>query len=278
MPTQLLHRKADSHKGDFGHIFILAGSLRYSGAAILTSNAAMRSGAGLVTLGVPKTIAPGIIKTKTPEVMILPLDETSEGSIGLTAYIKIRDFIKKADVVVVGPGLSKNPSTQNLIRKIIAKTTKPKIIDADGINASVNHLNILNGCVITPHINEFSRLTKIDVARLQKIRKIIAKDFAYRYNAVVVLKGKNTIVTDNTGALYINKTGNPGMATAGSGDVLTGIIAGFIAQGLSLFEASKYAVFLHGLAGDLAKEEKTENCLIASDIIDKIPEAIKLCR
>jgi NAD(P)H-hydrate epimerase len=283
LPTQLLHRKLNSHKGDFGHIFVLAGSARFSGAAVLCSAAAMRSGAGLVTLGIPKSLNPAIVKIKPKEVMTLLLPETNEGTLSSAGYKKAKDFIKGADVVVVGPGLTQNKSTQSLVRKVISDIDKPLIVDADGLNALAGHLKVLRenkkarkrATILTPHPGEMARLLGISVKEAQRRKKAVAQKLANDYKVTVVLKGHNTVVADFKNNFYINKTGNPGMATAGSGDVLTGIIAAFLGQGLNAFNAAKYAVYLHGLAGDLAAKEKTQISLIASDIIAKIPEAIK---
>jgi len=282
LPAQLLQRRLNAHKGDFGHILALAGSARFSGAVVLCSQGALRSGAGLVTLGIPKSLNSAIIKIKPREAMTLPLAETKEGSLSLSSYKKIKDFIENIDVLVVGPGLTQNKSTQALIRKVVSKIDKPTIIDADGLNALVGHLERLRvqgsrpkDIVITPHPGEMARLLGIGIKKVQSQRKKIAIKFAQDYKVTVVLKGHNTVVADYQGNLYINRTGNPGMATAGSGDVLTGMIAAFLGQGLDAFGAAKYAVYLHGLAGDLAVKEKTQISLIASDIIDKIPEAIK---
>lgn len=276
LPTQLLQRKLNSNKGDFGRIFILAGSANYSGAAVLCSLGAIRAGAGLVTLGIPKSINSSIIKIKPLEVMTLPLLETLSGSVSLMALGKIKEFSEKADVVIMGPGLGQDKSTQSLIRKLAVKIKKPLVIDADGLNALVGELDSLPaGSILTPHPGEMARLLGINIKEVQKNRKVIARDFSKRYKVILVLKGHETIVSDYSGNLYINKTGNPGMATAGSGDVLTGMIGAFLGQGLNAFRAAKYAVYLHGLAGDLAAKEKTQISLIASDIIDKIPSAIK---
>jgi len=284
LPTPLLRRKPNAHKGDFGHIFILAGSGRFSGAAVLCSEAAMRSGAGLVTLGIPKSLNSAIIKIKPKEIMTFPLPETSDGTLSLSGYKKIKDFVKNTDVLVVGPGLTQNKSTQTLVRKVISNINKPTVIDADGINALVGHLKILRTTnheprttILTPHPGEMARLMGVSIKKVQDNREDITKKFVKDYKVTVVLKGYNTVVADYHGNLYINKTGNPGMATAGSGDVLTGTIAAFLGQGLDAFNASKYAVYLYGLAGDLAAKEKTQIGMIASDIIDKIPEAIKRC-
>lgn len=245
----------------------------------------MRSGAGLVTLGIPESLNNAIIKIKPREVMTFPLAGTKEGTLSPNSYRKIKDFLKKIDVLVVGPGLTVNKSTQRLIRSIVSKIVKPTIIDADGLNALVGHLELLRAksqghratLIFTPHPGEMARLLGITAKQVQDRRVEVAKRFAGDYKLTLVLKGYHTAVADYKGNLYINKTGGPGMATAGSGDVLSGIIAAFLAQGLDAFEASKYAVYLHGLAGDLAAKEKTQLGMIASDIIGKIPEAIKKC-
>ena len=284
LPTRLLRRKAGSSKGDYGHIFILAGSQRYSGAAVLCAEAAMRSGAGLVTLGIPKSINNAVIKIKLKEVITLPLPETKAGTLNSNGYKVIEEFIRKIDVLVIGPGLSQNKSTQGLARKVVRNVNKPMVIDADGLNALAGHLEDLGRqkaedrrLILTPHPGEMSRLLGVNVDEIQKNRKGIAKKIVNDYACVLVLKGHNTIVAERRHKLYINKTGNPGMSSAGSGDVLTGMIAAFLGQGLDNFNAAKYGVYLHGLAGDLAAKEKTQISLIASDIIAKIPEAIKRC-
>lgn len=285
LPAQLLQRAPNAHKGDFGHVFIIAGSAGLSGAGVLAAGAALRSGAGLVTLGLPQGINNAIIKIKPPEVMTLPMPETDDGAVSVKAERLIAGFIKKADVVVVGPGLSKNKSTQILIRRLIGVIVKPLIIDADALNALAGHLVLLRGKslkmpavrILTPHPCEMSRLLGCSVNDVQSHRKEIAKRFTKDYNITIVLKGENTVVAGPRDDLYINRTGNPGMATAGSGDVLSGIIAAFLGQGLCPFDAAKYAVYIHGLAGDLAARDKTQIGMIASDIIDKIPWAIKRC-
>lgn len=275
LPTQLLRRNPEAHKGDFGHILILAGSARFSGAAVLCAQAALRSGAGLVTLGIPKGLNSAVIKIKPKEAMTLSLPETNEGTLSLNALKIVRDFSTNIDVLAIGPGLGRNKSTQGLVRKVIAKINKPTVIDADGLNALSGRLKIQRDMVLTPHPGEMAGLLGVSVKKVQSERKQVALRFAKQHRVTLVLKGHNTVVADYKGNLYINKTGNPGMATAGSGDVLTGMIAAFLGQKLDAFEAAKYAVYLHGLAGDLAAEEKTQLSLIASDIIDYIPKAIK---
>lgn len=281
LPTRLLRRKTDSHKGDYGHILILAGSSRFSGAGLLCAESALRSGAGLVTLAIPKSINPALIRNKAEEVMTLPLPETKEGTLSLKAFTKIIFFLKNADVLIIGPGLGKNASTYALIRKIIQKTQAPMVLDADALNALNNHLEILKThqgtLILTPHQKEMSLLFGIDLDFIKKNRKLVAKKYAKHYNNIIILKGHNSIVSNGSGQCYMNKTGNPGMATAGSGDVLSGIVGAFLAQGLDAFRAAKFATYIHGLAGDLAAKDKTQMGLIASDIINRIPDAIKRC-
>ena len=281
LPTRLLRRKPDSHKGDYGHVFVVAGSARFSGAAVLCAEAALASGAGLVTLGIPRSLNSAIIRIKPKEVMTLPLAETKDAALSRTAYAAIAAFAQKADVVALGPGLSQEKQTQQLVRRIIAGVHRDMVIDADGLNALAGHLDLLakarkglRALVLTPHPGEMARLTGSTAACVQKDRKKVAKNFACRYNVVLVLKGHTTVVADSK-SLYSNMTGNPGMAKAGSGDVLTGMIASFMGQGLSAFEAAKYGAYLHGCAGDLAAKKKTQLGMRASDIIGMLPEAIR---
>ena len=246
----------------------------------MCSKSAMRSGSGLVTLGIPEGINNAVIKVKLPEVMTLPLPETKKGNISTKAYKSIINFTKKADIIVIGPGLGQEEPTQKLVQKLINKINKPLILDADGLNAISGHLrSIVNkkcAIIMTPHPGEMARLCGKKIEEIQERRQEAARKFAVRYKVTLVLKGHKTIVADFKNKLYINKTGNPGMSTAGSGDVLTGIIASFLGQGLDAFNAAKAAVYIHGLAGDLAAAEKNQLSLIASDIIDKLPEAIKM--
>lgn len=272
----LSQRKLNTNKSDYGHIFVLAASRGLSGAGVLCANAAMRSGAGSVTLGIPGSLYPIVAKRVFLEVMAKPLPETGQKTLSCRGYRKIFDFSQKASVLAVGPGLSRNPSTQRLIRKIVSHVNRPLVIDADGLNALAGYLDILPGnAILTPHPGEFSRLIGRPVEYIQKNREKLAKYFASHYNIVLVLKGHRAIVAAPDKKIYVNPTGNPGMATAGSGDVLTGIIAALLGQGLGAFEAAKTGVYLHGLAGDLAAKEKTQAGMIASDIIEKIPDAIK---
>jgi NAD(P)H-hydrate epimerase len=276
--SSLKKRPRDSHKGNFGRIFILAGSRGLTGAAVLCSNAALRSGAGLVTLGIPSSLN-AIMSKKLTEVMTLSLAETKELTLALKAEDSILKKIKNSDIVVLGPGLSQNPETQKLINRLIPKIDKPMVLDADALNAISKNPGVLKKIkskyVVTPHLGEMSRLIDRSTEYIKNNRLIVAKKFSCDYNAVVVLKGASTIVAGPDGKYYINTTGNPGMATAGSGDVLAGIIAGFSGQGLDMFNAAKLGVYIHGIAGDIAAKDKGEVGLIAGDLLESIPYAIK---
>lgn len=280
-------RARDTHKGDFGHVLILAGSRGMTGAAVLCANSALKCGAGLVTLGIPESQLNVVALRVLPEVMTLPLKETSDGTLSLSGFPKISNFIraKKIDTLAVGPGLSANPDTKKLVRKILADMDLPVVLDADGINA-LEKDRFLRKCrakiIITPHPGELGRLTGFSVGYIQKNRERFARKFAKDNRVLCVLKGSGTVITDGEKS-YVNTTGNPGMATAGSGDVLTGMIASLTnqvkdMQGNKFFASAIAGVYLHGLAGDIAAKEKTEIGMIAGDIIGKIPEAIKRIR
>jgi len=274
----LKKRSKNSHKGDFGHVFILAGSRGLTGAAALCSNAALRSGAGLVTLGIPVSLNL-VMSRKLTEVMTFSLAETKEITLSLKAEKEILKKVEASDVVVLGPGLSQYPETQKLINRLILKIDKPMVLDADALNAISKNTRVLKKVkskyAVTPHPGEMSRLINKSVEYVKNNRLIVAKKFSRDYNTVVVLKGAGTVVAEQGGKCYINTTGNPGMATAGSGDVLTGIIAGFLSQGLKVFDASVMGVYVHGIAGDFAAKDKGEAGLIAGDILENIPYAIK---
>lgn len=278
LPAQLSKRDPDTHKGDFGHVLVLAGSRRFTGAARLCARAAMRAGAGLVTLGIPESLHK-IVAAKLTEVMVLSLPETKEASLSIRALESVTSFLKNVNTLLIGPGLSQCPETSLLVRQVIARADVSMVIDADALNALAGHLNILKKLkrevVLTPHPGEMARLAGRSVRDIQRDRIKIAKDFAVRYNMNLVLKGHRTVVASRGQKVYINRTGNPGMATGGSGDVLAGIIAAFLAQGLSGFQAAKFGVYVHGLSGDLAAKDKTQMSLIASDIIEYLPQAFK---
>lgn len=271
-------RREDAHKGDFGHVLVIAGSAGYTGAAYLTSQAALRSGSGLVTLAVGRSLYE-IMAVKLTEVMVKPFFETKDFSLSLLAEKDIINFSSKCNSIAIGPGISQNKETQGLVRNLVAKLGLPIVLDADGINAFAGHLDILkndrSNLVLTPHPGEMARLIGKDIADVQNNRKDIALKFASQYNTVLVLKGHNTIVANPAGEIYENQTGNVGMATGGTGDILTGMIASFIGQGADIFSASILGVYFHGLAGDLAQKEKGNLGLVATDLLDKLPEVLK---
>ncbi len=288
--SSFLPRKADTHKGTYGYLFVIAGSVGMTGAATLTSQAAalcfgaLRSGVGLVTLGIPKSLNE-IMEIKLTEGMTLPLPETKKKTLSLKAEKEIIKFSNKTDALALGPGLSIDKETQRLVRKLIKKISLPMVIDADALNALAGQLSLLRPAtrnrqpaIITPHPGEMARLIGKKAKEVQENRIKAASDFAKRYKVIVVLKGARTIISDPEGNVYINPTGNPGMASAGVGDVLTGMIGSFLAQRKEPLEAAKMGVYLHGLAGDLASQEKGEEALVASDILEKLPQAFKSLR
>lgn len=239
----------------------------------------MRAGSGLVTVGVPKGLNTAAQKKVANVLMTLPLAETHTHAVSSSAWTAIRRFYAKADVLAIGPGMGRQATTQTLIRKVIGTSPKPLVIDADALNALAGHCAVLTTTttpkILTPHPGEMARLMRTTHQRVEKDRRKVALDFARRYKCTVVLKGHRTVVAEAGRAVYINKTGNAGMATAGSGDVLTGMIAALLAQGLEEFNAAKWGVYLHGMAGDLAAKRKTRAAMIASDIIEMIPSAFK---
>ena len=282
LPAPLLRRKSDVHKNTFGHVLIVAGSPGMAGAAALCALSTMRSGAGLATVAVPRSLNSVMHKKMVSVIMTLPLTETKERTISPAAYEQIQKRISSFDAIAIGPGLSRNNATAQFILKIIALAGKPLVIDADALNAVARNLNTLKKSlttkILTPHPGEMSRLTGLKKEFIEKNRMSVARKFSRKYRCIVILKGPFTIVAAPGGQTYRNTTGNSGMATAGSGDVLTGMVAAFLAQGLSGFDAAKYAVYLHGKAGDLAAHKKTKLSMIATDIIDRIPDAVRRSR
>jgi NAD(P)H-hydrate epimerase len=287
----LPRRARDGHKGTYGHVFVLAGSRDKSGAALMAGLAALRSGAGLVTLMLPESLRKDLIG-KTPELMTVWLPETHEGTADASAARIALDQLAEADSVVVGPGLSTNASTQELVRMIVQQAPVPIVLDADGINAFAGnpaglHNERGNPIAITPHPGEMARLLGVEIAYIQARRLEIDEEVSVKYGVFAVLKGFQTIVGTPSGRLYINSTGNPGMATGGTGDVLSGMMGRFMAGwklrrgGADLETLADYvstAVYLHGLAGDLAAEEQGEESLIATDLISCLPHAFKSIR
>ena len=270
-------REKNSHKGDYGKIAIIGGSEGMAGSVYMASLAAMRAGAGLTYIIAPKSISE-ILQIKANEQIVLPV---SSDNFYYDKEIKnqVLEAIKDKDVLALGPGMGKGDSLPKLIDQIIRNTDAGIVIDADGLNALSQDLSILgtkNNIILTPHLKEFERLSGIGIDEINQNREEIAKHFAKKHGIILVLKSENTLVTDGD-KIYTNKIGNPGMATAGSGDVLCGIIAALLKR-LSPFEAAILGIYLHSLAGDIAKDKLGEDSLLATDIIDSIPQAIKLLR
>jgi len=277
---RLLVRKKQSHKGDYGRVLMVAGSRGMSGAASLAGLGALRSGAGLVTLAVPDAIY-SVVAKKDPEVMVRPFLSTFSGSIHARSFAGITKLLAGQDVLAIGPGLSRNPSTVQLIRKLILKSKIPTVMDADALNSLEARPEILLQAeaplFLTPHEGEFERLFKIAVPRTAAItkRKNLAKEMAEKFGIFLILKGHRTVVAAPDGKVFVNSTGNPGMATAGSGDVLTGVLSALLGRGQDYFETACAAVYVHGWAGDLAAKKMGQTSLSARDILDCLPATFK---
>jgi len=254
-------RRPDAHKGDCGRVLIVAGSRGMAGAAVLAANAAYRGGAGLVTLAVPEGIVDTVAALQVCAIVrALPLKESEI----------------EADVIAAGPGLGTDFAAVSEVRKLVATTKLPLILDADGLNAIDEHPELLEAGgpprILTPHPGELARLTGSTPAAVNRARRKSAEAAARRFKSIVVLKGRGTVVTDGK-RTQINGTGNPGMATGGAGDVLTGLIAALVGQGLKPFDAARLGVHLHGRAGDLAAEKLGLHSMMASDLLDFLPAA-----
>jgi len=278
VPSNLFFRKPSSHKGSFGHLLVIAGSRGMTGAGALASLAALRVGAGLVTLGIPYSLNP-ILEMKLTEVMTLPLPETEEGTLSLKALDKICQFARRCKALVLGPGLSTQEETKELVKKIMVSLKIPLVLDADGITALAENTKLIAQypapLIITPHPGELSRLLSISIPEVQKDRIFSSKILAEKTGKIAILKGARTVITDEQGNSWVNSTGNPGMASGGSGDVLSGILGGFLVQGMDPLIAAKIGVYLHGLSADLVVKEKGQLSLIAGDILENIPQAIR---
>ena len=278
MALLLPHRDPDSHKGTYGHVMVLAGSPGFTGAAALTSLSALRSGAGLVTLGIPSSLQ-SLMATKLTEVMTLGLPETPKHFFDINAEPIILDFLYKAKVLAIGPGISTNEQTMALVRRLIQVSPRPMVIDADGLYAFSQDPSVCKlakvPLILTPHPGEMARLTHSTIREVQGNRIGVAQKFSKEYNVYLVLKGSRTIIAEPGGQIYINSTGNAGMASGGSGDVLTGLITGFLAQGLNPLESCILGTYLHGSAGDIAADELTQFAMIAGDLITYLPKAIQ---
>jgi len=270
-PHHLPMRMMDSNKGTYGRVLIIGGSRGKTGAAAMAGQAALRAGAGLVTVACPQSALP-VIAASMPELMTEPLHETTQGTI---ANHSVADLCRDKTVVAIGPGMTNLSETSTFVRRVVSECRAQLVIDADGLNALVGFEGDLGGAVLTPHPGEMARLIEKKIQDVTANRVDIASEFAKRRNAYVVLKGYRTVVATPDGSVYVNPTGNPGMATGGTGDILTGMIAGILAQEHlgSFIERLCLAVYIHGLAGDLAAEETGQESLVATDILQFLPKA-----
>jgi hydroxyethylthiazole kinase-like uncharacterized protein yjeF len=270
-PHEIPARVSDSNKGTYGRVLIIGGSVGKSGAAAMAGQAALRAGAGLVTVATAESVLP-IIAVSMPELMTERLEETRDGAI---ANQSVSNLMKDQNVVAIGPGMTMAIETCAFIRRVGSDCPSQMVIDADGLNALAGFEGDFGGAVLTPHPGEMARLIGKKVEEVTANRVDVASDFAKRRNAFVVLKGHRTVVAGPDGSVYINPTGNPGMATGGTGDILTGMISGILAQEHigSFIERLCLAVYLHGLAGDLAAAELGEESLVATDLLRFLPKA-----
>lgn len=269
-------RKNNSHKGDYGKIFIVGGSLGMSGAVTLAANAALKCGAGLVTVGIPDCLN-GVMEVKVTEAMTLPLP-SENGALTEDALPRILEQMRTSDVLLIGPGMGRSEQTQSLVCEILLKSQIPTIVDADALFAVAENIDILSSCgcnlIFTPHEAEFARLLALPVGDVSRDRLSLAKEFATDNGVTLVLKGHHTIVTSPAGMQFVNTSGNSGMATGGSGDTLAGMLAAFASVSEDETDAATAAVYTHGLAGDFAAKKLGEISLTAGDICDNIHEAI----
>jgi hydroxyethylthiazole kinase-like uncharacterized protein yjeF len=272
-------RPLAANKGNFGHVLVIGGSVGKAGAAAMAGISALRVGAGLSTVATAGSVL-GIVAGFHPEVMTEPLDETRDGSIALSALRRANKLAEGKTVLAIGPGISRNSETSEFVRSAVKRHTIPIVLDADGLNAFEGRSEELNGkvgpIVITPHPGEMARLLGDTVAAVQRDRVNVARTFAREHELIVVLKGHRTLIAHPDGTVWVNTTGNPGMATGGTGDILTGMVAGLIAQNPEhIAEAVIAAVHLHGLAGDVARESMGEHSLVATDLVKALPEAFR---
>jgi len=274
-------RPPASNKGNFGHVLVIGGSLGKAGAAAMAGMSALRVGAGLSTVATPKSVL-STVACFHPEVMTEPLEETEAGTISLRALNdgRLDALVEHKTVLAVGPGISRNQETAELVRTLVSRYKVPMVVDADGLNAFEGHAEKLSGqgsaLVITPHPGEMARLIGLTVAAVQRDRLNVARTFARDHKLIVVLKGHRTLVAHPDGTVWVNTTGNPGMATGGTGDILTGMVAGMMAQHpIKIMESVIAAVYVHGLAGDIAREVMGEQSLVATDLVKTLPQAFR---
>jgi len=280
-PIELPKRSKDVHKGDFGEVLFIAGASSYLGAPYFSALSFLKAGGGYSSLATPKSIS-SFLANKGSEIVFVPQKETLSGSIGLENKDNLLELSKRVDMVVMGPGLSLNGETQELVRQLAQEIEKPLLIDGDGITAISKDIEMIKNrkaeTILTPHMGEMSRMTKMEISEVNKNKIGVLQRTAKELNATVVLKGAHSLIGYPDETVFINMSGNPGMATAGSGDVLTGTIAAMFGLGLSLKHAVRMGVFMHGFSGDLAARDKGEDGITAQDILDYLPATMKRYR
>ncbi|MBN1473183.1 MAG: NAD(P)H-hydrate dehydratase [Syntrophaceae bacterium] len=271
-------RSAQAHKGSVGDVLFIAGAASYYGAPYFAAMSFMKSGGGYARLAAPKSMI-GKLAVKGREIVYLPQEETAAKSIALKNKKKLLEAAAKVDMVVIGPGLSLEEETMQLVGELSAEIKKPLLIDGDGLSAIAADISILQNrkaaTILTPHLGEMARLTKISSAEIDKNKITVLQEAAKKSNSIIVLKGAHSLIGYPDGNVFVNLSGNAGMATAGAGDVLTGCIAAMYGLGLKTPEATRKGVFLHGLAGDLAAAKKGEDGITAKDIMECLPRALK---
>lgn len=278
LPDPLPPRPREAHKGSVGDVLFVAGAYGYMGAPYFSAISFLKSGGGYARLAAPRGITP-FVAVKGSEIVFLPQEESPSGGLALGNLERLFSAAEKVDMVVVGPGLSLDPETQELVRRLAARVSKPLLLDGDGITAVCEELELIKArtspTILTPHPGEMSRITKRPVPAIDADKVGVVRETAARLKAIVVLKGAHSLIGYPDGRLFINMTGNPGMATAGSGDVLTGTVAAMFGMGMDLESAVRKGVLLHGLAGDLAAEALGEDGITAQDILEHLPLALK---
>jgi NAD(P)H-hydrate epimerase len=273
-----VRRRPDTHKGDYGHLLVVAGSVGKTGAAAMACQAALRMGAGLVTLAIPKSLNP-IMEMKLTEAMTEPLPETPKQTLSLRGLNAILRLCENKKAVIIGPGIGTEKETQSLVLKLLRALELPVILDADGLTALATQPKFLpasnRSLILTPHPGEMARLLQSTPKEVQDNRIATSRDFAQSRQVHLILKGYRTLIATPKGEVFINPTGNPGMASGGTGDVLTGMLGGLLSQGLDLLTSLQVAVYLHGLAGDVVARERGEKSLIATDLIEQLPSLLQ---